>query len=132
MIIATAFVAGPVKLFLNRQRIEWTPVLPYAPMATRRAELMVFAVTFAIKRTLLCSGLDSEDALLQVLYGYCRRIRKVVLLLYRLMFGIKPRMVANDSVTLWPGVSLIYKILKLLSSRGKGTCEWRGPPSLGI
>lgn len=46
---ATLFSVGALQLFLDAHGSQWSPVLPFAPMATGRAERMVATVKPAIK-----------------------------------------------------------------------------------
>lgn len=87
-------------------------------MVNGRPECMVATVMLAMKSTVVRSDLHLADVLPHVLYGYRRRRRGVVPSLYRLMYGIEPRMVANDWVALRNGILPRFGILELLGESG--------------
>ncbi|CDF33201.1 unnamed protein product [Chondrus crispus] len=104
---ATCFTASAVSSFMARHGITWRTVLAYAPMSNSRAERMVGTLKAAVRKTVLGTGMEWDEALTQVLYGYRRRAMKNGVSPFELMYGIPPRMDSSAET----GASLVVPSL---------------------
>ena len=71
--------------------INWRTVLAYAPTYSGRAERLVGTLKAAVRKTVLESVIELENALTQVLYGYRRRAMKNGVSPFESMYGVPLR-----------------------------------------
>jgi len=95
---ATCFTATSISQFMEESGIEWRTVLAYAPMSNGRAERMVGTVKRGVKKMVLDEGIDWDQALTHVLYGYRRRPLAGGASPFELLYGVTPRM-GRDKVS---------------------------------
>lgn len=83
---------------MEKHGISWKDVLSYAPMANGGALRMVRTIKHEIKRPVEQNWGDLAEAMPRVLCSYRRRDRRDVNSPFRLLFGIKTRIMASDAV----------------------------------
>lgn len=87
-----------MKDFTEQQGIQWRTVLAYAPMSNGRAERMVKTVKSGIGRVVKDRGGSWDEIVHQVVYRYRRRPFAEGSSPFELMYGVPPRIVADDGV----------------------------------
>lgn len=117
---AQCFTAAVMTEFNQQQGIERKTVLAYAPMSNGRAERMVKNIKAGIKKLALDGGIDWDEDVRKVVYGYRRRPLVSGFSPFELMYGIPPRLVQDDGRREEsPTSSLADRRAELLSLMGK-------------
>ena len=114
---ATCLTASAVSSFMAQHSITWRTVLAYAPMCNGRAERMVGTLKTTVRKTVLETGMEWDQALIQILYGYRRRALSNGVSPFELMYGVPPRMEprAGMSASLVAPSLDIHRRLELLA-----------------
>lgn len=100
---ATSFTAKVVPEFAKEKAFECKPILTYAPMSNGRAKRMVGTINHSIAR-IIAKKKKWDQAIPNVLYGYCCRKMRERCSLFELLYGTQPRMHPRDPVSI-SGVS---------------------------
>lgn len=116
---ATAFMVASVQELMGRYRIDWKSVLTYAPIAIGRAERMVGIIKQVINRYMIQNGGDRAEALPRALYGYRRRNNSNPSSPFRLIYGVNPKMLASDAISLISEVQRYHRLIEVLSDLGR-------------
>ena len=93
---ATCFTANTLARFCHQHKIQWKPVLAYAPMSNGRAERMVGTIKRSLAKSAFKNSTNWDQLLTQTIYGYRRRRLAEGFSPFELMYGVPPRMGQAD------------------------------------
>ncbi len=116
---ATCFGAQSLQRFLKSYGIEWKPVSAYAPMSNGKAERMVGTIKNAMNKSILNEDENDRDwreVIPQVLYGYRRRKGAQGQSPFELMFGIQPRIIGSEIISITDNTNDDTRKMELLAN----------------